>query len=61
MIGIQLKINANISLTNIIKFFIQISNFEDYTICSWQQYKYDDFDWELNKGETDSYGIKINF
>ena len=31
-------------------------DFEDYSICSWQQSTLDDFDWELNKGETDSFG-----
>lgn len=27
-------------------------DFEDGTICSWSQYKYDDLDWLLNQGET---------
>jgi len=31
-------------------------SFEEYTICSWTQYQYDDMDWLLNQGETDSYG-----
>ena len=30
-------------------------NFEEYTICSWSQYQYDDMDWLLNQGQTDSY------
>jgi hypothetical protein len=30
-------------------------NFEDYTTCSWQQSKYHDIDWLLNKGQTDSW------
>jgi hypothetical protein len=29
-------------------------NFEDSTICNWQQSKYDRMDWLLNSGETDS-------
>ena len=29
-------------------------NFEEYSICSWSQYKYDQLDWLLNQGETDS-------
>jgi len=29
-------------------------DFEDYTICSWLQYRQDDFDWLLNQGRTDS-------
>jgi hypothetical protein len=29
-------------------------NFENFTTCNWQQYKYDRMDWLLNRGETDS-------
>lgn len=29
-------------------------NFEDTTLCSWSQYKYDDMDWLLNQGKTDT-------
>jgi len=29
-------------------------NFEEYSICSWSQYQYDQLDWLLNQGETDS-------
>jgi len=30
-------------------------NFEEYSICSWSQYQYDQLDWLLNQGETDSF------
>ena len=30
------------------------ANFEDYTLGSWLQYQYDDMDWLLNQGKTDT-------
>ncbi len=29
-------------------------DFEEYSICSWLQYRQDDFDWLLNQGKTDT-------